>query len=199
MMEENLFYQAVQLAREGRKIEARGLIQRVLSANPFYEMAWLWYADCAVNDDERIHDLEAGLRINPNMPRVMAGLRALQRGKPTDLGRTQPVFIGKFNGSKSAPPFYGLDDNEPSVQDVTKTGGKPFVEPSADDLVFENVHEVGTWSAVFTVLPERISPEEFAEIERRTQELLASRPRPRYEDPWKHFRSLPEPNMQQAF
>lgn len=190
-MEERLFYQAVQLARAGRKAEARGLIQQVLSANPFYEMAWLWYADCAANDDERIHDLEAGLRINPNMPRVMAGLRALQRGKPVDLGRTQPVFIGKYNGKKHIPPFHGLDDNEPSIQDVTKNGGKPFVEPSADDLIFENVHEVGTWSAVFTVLPDRISPEEFAEIERSTSELLASRPR--YEDRWKSYRTVLEP------
>lgn len=197
-MEENLFYEAVQFARAGKKTEARGLIQQVLSADPFNEMAWLWYADCAADDEERIRDLEMGLRINPNMPRVIAGLRALQRGKPADLGRTQPVYIGAMGASsngkkKHTAPFHGLDDAETPAQEVPLGTSAPFLEPSADDLIFEDTSARSGWANTFTILPDQVTPDEFAEIERRTVALLTKHPRPRFEDPWKSFREIPEP------
>ncbi len=199
-MEESIFFEAVELAKTGRKAEARGLIQQVLSANPFNEMAWIWYADCATNEEERIRDLETGLRLNPNMPRVVAGLRALRRGKPNDLGRTQPVFIGQTEGRTDGKtsrqhiaPFYGLEDDEMSEQQASWAEGKPQLDPAAEeDLVFENAHVLNSWASVFTVLPDRIAPEEFAEIERRTVTLLTKQPRPRYDDPWKSYRDVPE-------
>jgi len=198
-MEESIFFEAVELAKAGRKAEARGLIQQVLSANPFNEMAWLWYADCAVNEEERIRDLETGLRLNPNMPRVVAGLRALRRGKTSDLGRTQPVFISQTENrsndrtsSRHVAPFYGLEDDVMSEQQDSPVEVKPQADP-ASDVVFENGHVLTSWASVFTVLPDRIAPEEFAEIEQRTVSLLTKHVHPRYADAWKSFRDAPEP------
>jgi hypothetical protein len=151
-MTESMFTQAVGLARSGRKHEARDLFRQILRVDRTNEMAWLWYADCVDTLTERVQALETCARLNPQARRVRMALSVLQRGRPpsADLGRTQPVFIRR---------------DEPEEEKK----GLPPLSPE-DEWV------LSAGSAVFTVPPDSVSPDEFARIEESTAAFLMNNP-----------------------
>lgn len=77
-MIESMLLEAVQLAREGRTVEARWLVQEVLRRDRSNETAWLLMADCAETREESIMALESCLRHVPNAPRARVGLDILR-------------------------------------------------------------------------------------------------------------------------
>ena len=77
-MIENILLEAVHLAREGRTVEARWLVQEVLRQDRANETAWLLMADCAETREESIMALESCLRHVPNAPRARVGLDILR-------------------------------------------------------------------------------------------------------------------------
>jgi hypothetical protein len=135
-MNESVFAQAVNLARSGRKVEARGLLQELLKVDRANEMAWLWYAECLDTPGERIRALEFCARFNPHAQRARQRLQALRRseGAANDLGRTQPIFI----------------------QDVLP----PRERKACPSPSPEEEWALSAGSAVFTVPPEEFSNEE---------------------------------------
>lgn len=176
-MDEIMFFKAVRLARMGNKAEAKEMLLHVLSSDPSSEMAWLWYADCAATYEERMQILEMGLRHNPKMPRVFAGLRALQRGKAADMGRTQPVYTGKVSqpsNKASRAPFFGLEEDDNFTKAENLSLGEPFPFSVGEDALVERSWEYSA-AHVFTVAPDHVTPEEFEEIEKRTLSSLLKR------------------------
>lgn len=78
-------YQAVQLAQAGQREEANRLLQQVVRSDPHNEVAWLWLASVANDQDEYLRSLHEVLRINPNNQRaltLMADFRAQYGDRP---------------------------------------------------------------------------------------------------------------------
>lgn len=205
-MSKEILQEAIVLAREGRKAEARWLLERVLRDDRENETAWLWYADCVETYDERLAALESCLRANPNALRARAGLRLLLRSKPAAAaGPVAAQVHGNGNGKSilSRPPAReNVGELAASVL-VAVTGGSgaaapaaanghparvepgelvtdPFTEPP--EQLFAEVWGVNGSGAdnssvmnsegVFTVPPDSVPDEEFAEIEAREGSFL---------------------------
>ena len=74
---ETTLRQAIVATKEGRKEEARYLLETVLDADERNEQAWLWMSAVVESDEERIVCLENVLTINPNNEAAHKGLAAL--------------------------------------------------------------------------------------------------------------------------
>ncbi len=70
--------QAIVAVREGRKAEARQLLESVLDADERNEKAWLWLGSVVDSDEERIICLENVLTINPDNEMARQGLAVLR-------------------------------------------------------------------------------------------------------------------------
>jgi Tfp pilus assembly protein PilF len=53
-MDEVNLQQAIQLSKDGRKIDARKLLRPLLEVDPESEKAWLWYANSFDSTDEKL-------------------------------------------------------------------------------------------------------------------------------------------------
>ncbi len=150
-MSESMFIEAVSLARAGRKAEARKMFEQLLKADRTNEMAWLWYAECVETPAERVHALEACVRINPQAQRVRLSLTALQRTGllSNDTGLTLPVVVGEEDEKPPKPPR---------------------------NLTPEDQWVLSPDSGVFTISPEQISRDEFERVEKRTEAFLLKNP-----------------------
>lgn len=69
--------QAVALARDGRKVEARDLLLGLVDEDPQNEMAWMWLSGLVDSLDDRIIACENILTINPSNERARVYLRQL--------------------------------------------------------------------------------------------------------------------------
>lgn len=70
--------EAVQLIRQGRKDEARRILEPILKANPQDIQAWFWVVETCSTPEQRIKTLEICLKVNPGNPQALRALRALQ-------------------------------------------------------------------------------------------------------------------------
>jgi hypothetical protein len=171
-MQDDLLPKAINLARSGQKEEARLLLVRILSANPHSEIAWLWLVECTQEHEERIRVLESCLRVVPQSEKARVGLAAL-RSKSQPAPEPAPP-----------PPVEPSEepDEEPAADPLTdESQSEPAKNPFLNEQPLENAPEAaaqnqGEPGSVFTVLPEEISPEEFAQIEARTEAVLQSKP-----------------------
>ncbi len=77
----DLFREAVQLAKAGRRVEARNLLLELVDSNPDHELAWIWLSQLVDDLEDRIIALENALTINPNRPETAARLETLRRQK----------------------------------------------------------------------------------------------------------------------
>jgi hypothetical protein len=180
-MPEDLINQAIALARAGRKSEARGLLMRILSTNPQSELAWLWLADCAANQPERIQVLETCLRMNPQAHKARASLNALRQSSPPS---PQPKAEEPPPASPPAPsPAPETVENEwPAIREQAKA--LPWYEDRAEvpapdpSLLHRQQAEPAPEEPVsaFTIDPEGIPPDEFSRIESQTEAALLRKP-----------------------
>jgi len=70
--------EAVQFIRQGRKDEARRILEPILKVNPQDIQAWFWYVETCATREQRIKTLEVCLKLNPGNPQALRALRALQ-------------------------------------------------------------------------------------------------------------------------
>ncbi len=105
--------QAIVAAREGRKAEARQLLESVLDADERNEKAWLWLGSVVDSDEERIICLENVLTINPNNEMARKGLAVLR----AEAATKQPSVPGTTEA---------LSEPTPAAE-----GFQPPVPPSA--------------------------------------------------------------------
>ncbi len=78
---------AIQLIREGRKEEAKKVLEPLLQAEPANIQAWFWYVETCSTLEKRIQVLEVCLKMNPGNSQVIQALQTLQNKKPV-----QPSF-----------------------------------------------------------------------------------------------------------
>lgn len=72
-----LLQQAIELARTGEKGRARALLEEVIRADEYNEVAWMWMAAVVEHDGQRREALEIVLEINPENARAREALDRL--------------------------------------------------------------------------------------------------------------------------
>ncbi len=68
---------AIELAQQGQRDAARGLLLRVVESDPQQELAWMWLAVVSTDRDERLKYLERTLAINPTNERALSAYTKL--------------------------------------------------------------------------------------------------------------------------
>jgi hypothetical protein len=164
-MIEKMLLEALYLASENRKTEARWLLKEVLRLDRGNETAWLWLSDCSVTPEERISALEFCLRHNPDSQRARVKLARLRITAMAANRRHTQVPV---TGSERTPERrrHAIDE-PPSTPLDPKTGLRP--QPSEEWLLTDG-------ASVFTVSPEELSQAEFAEVEAHSEKFLQNRP-----------------------
>jgi tetratricopeptide (TPR) repeat protein len=79
---------AIQVARAGRKDEARELFLDIVESDPHNETAWIWLSGLVDSLEDRIIACENALTINPANEKVRAYLTQLQRQQVSSLQPT---------------------------------------------------------------------------------------------------------------
>ncbi|MBZ0305784.1 MAG: hypothetical protein K8I82_06920 [Anaerolineae bacterium] len=107
---QNRLQQAIELAQQGQRSQARVLLLDIVAENPTLEMAWIWLATVAATPEERLSALQRVIQINPENQTARAALQKLGADIPpaSPLPETQaepggtllrgfaPLEIGAF-------------------------------------------------------------------------------------------------------
>lgn len=103
---------AIQLIREGRKEEARKILEPLLRSEPADIQAWFWYVETCSTFEKRIQVLEACLKTNPGNAQVMGALQTLRNQQPP----VQPPAQAPKPAVSYKPPPYSMryEDDEPA-------------------------------------------------------------------------------------
>ena len=108
---------AIQLIRDGRKEEARQLLETLLKAEPRNVQAWFWYIETCSTLERRIQVLEVCLKMNPGNPQVMQALQMLRSQLPQQTSFISPlVEMSKpvvSERQQSLSPYSAVYDEEP--------------------------------------------------------------------------------------
>lgn len=121
--------EAVQLIRQGRKDEARRILESILKANPQDVQAWFWLVETCSTPEQRIKTLEVCLKLNPGNPQALRALRALQGGGPVTPSSSASSPISK---PSVLPPASRPDESPARGQYFT-----PEPPPAAPAFVFD--------------------------------------------------------------
>jgi hypothetical protein len=134
-------------AREGRRGEARDLLQQALQSDPRSERGWLWMSAVVETDDERRICLERVLTINPKNQTAQAGLDKLgsadglgdsfddylpvSQSTRAEAGEPRRAVAGPVTGPPSPHtlPTVGLEPVSPSPRPIERLSPQP--EPVA--------------------------------------------------------------------
>ncbi len=92
---------AVDLARAGKRVEARTILLDVVENDPRNEIAWMWLSGLVDSLDDQIIACENVLAINPANERVRLYLAELERRKG---GQVYSVPVNAGNSSKGENP-----------------------------------------------------------------------------------------------
>lgn len=82
---------AIEAARAGRKIEARDMLLKVVEADPYNEMAWIWLAGLVDSLEDRIIACENALTVNPSNEKVKAYLSQLRQKQSMEEEKLPPI------------------------------------------------------------------------------------------------------------
>lgn len=72
---------AIQLIRQGQKLEAQRILQELLKTQPNNIQAWFWYVETCATTETRIQVLETCLKVNPGNQQVANALQTLRSQK----------------------------------------------------------------------------------------------------------------------
>jgi tetratricopeptide (TPR) repeat protein len=93
---------AIQAAREGRKVEARDLLLKIVEGDPQNEVAWMWLSGLVDSLEDRIIACENVLTINPANEKIRAHLEKLQhRQKALLENKNRDDAINLLNEAKT--------------------------------------------------------------------------------------------------
>ena len=111
-----LLLRGIELARAGKKDDARAIFEQVLQADQYNEQAWLWMASVARSTAERREALEIALEINPQNQQARAALEHLGG----------PRARRKADAAREIAARIGSDETltEEDFQPVVKTGSR---------------------------------------------------------------------------
>lgn len=94
---------AIQLIREGRKEEARKILELILRSEPGNIQAWFWSVETYSSIEKRIQVLEICLEMNPGNAQAMQALQKLRSQRPPQASFSPPP-PQQPSQSYSAPP-----------------------------------------------------------------------------------------------
>ncbi len=80
---QNRLQQAIDLAQQGQRTQARAILLDIVAENPTLEMAWLWLATVAATPEERLNALQRVIQMNPENQTARAALQKLGADIPT--------------------------------------------------------------------------------------------------------------------
>jgi tetratricopeptide (TPR) repeat protein len=78
MSSADVLQRAIQAARDGRKVEARDLLIKIVEVDPQNELAWMWLSGLVDSVEDRIIACENVLTINPDNEKIRAYLEKLR-------------------------------------------------------------------------------------------------------------------------
>ena len=167
--------EAVQLIRQGRKDEARRILEPILKANPQDTQAWFWLVETCSTNEQRIKTLEVCLKLNPGNPQALRALRALQArseipAPPPQAGQQDEIpdwarrhAPEPVSPAPAAPPAFVFDEAEPepSSAPAFETSGGAWQQPRGESKPAFDWDALEKESApVGTVFQEPLLPEE---------------------------------------
>lgn len=79
---DNELQTAIELVKEGNKIEGGRILAKLVKAEPNNEQAWLWLSTCVVPVEQKRYCLKQALRINPNHKYAKQQLDHLEELQP---------------------------------------------------------------------------------------------------------------------
>jgi hypothetical protein len=134
-MDEVNLQQAIQLSKDGRKIDARKLLRPLLEVDPESEKAWLWYANSFDSTDEKLKALQNCLVYCPNSKMALEGIRFLQsqlQSPELDTPEEPNNFAVNLQNSQGVK-FAELDDAERDTSSFSADvkipkDASPFIE-----------------------------------------------------------------------
>ncbi len=93
-----LLREGIRTSKEGRKADARQLLQQVVRQEPSNERAWLWLSGAVATDKEREKCLENVLSINPVNADALRGLEMLRqrRAEPAKTSASEWIPLSLF-------------------------------------------------------------------------------------------------------
>jgi tetratricopeptide (TPR) repeat protein len=92
MPEDVMFQEAVQAAREGKRIRARDLLTRLLRADQANPKYWIWLSAVVDTRKEQIYCLQSALKLDPNDLEARKGLILLGAMEPgADVTPVPPI------------------------------------------------------------------------------------------------------------
>lgn len=94
---------AIQLIRQGRKEEARQILETLIRSEPGNIQAWFWYVDICSTVERRIQVLEVCLKMNPGNSQVIQALQTLRDQRPAQTSFT-PHPVQSLKPAISQPP-----------------------------------------------------------------------------------------------
>lgn len=125
---------AIQLIREGRKDEARRILEPLLQAEPANIPAWFWYVDTCPTLEKRIQTLELCLKRNPGNSQVMQALLALRSQRPLQTKPAPPpVQVPKPAATYYDPePYSAAYEEEPKKSAASSTSTFGYASAAAE-------------------------------------------------------------------
>lgn len=123
-------HEAVRLAQEGRRDDARRLLRQVVQTDPNNEMAWLWLASVAADQTEYERALNEVLRINPTnqQARTLRDQFIQQYGSRLNVAPAQtPPPVAPYTPPQTPP--YSPPQTPPPYD--TPTGQPSYGQPQS--------------------------------------------------------------------
>jgi Flp pilus assembly protein TadD len=74
MPEDVMFQEAIQAARQGKRIRARDLLTRLLRSDQTNPKYWIWLSAVVDTRKEQIYCLQSALKLDPNDGEARKGL-----------------------------------------------------------------------------------------------------------------------------
>jgi hypothetical protein len=113
---------AIQLIREGRKEEARQILEPLIRTESGNIQAWFWYVETCSTVEKRIQVLEVCLKVNPGNSQVTQALRTLRNQRfeqtPVAPSAVQPPKPAMAQPPLSSSSYSAIYDDSPQQRPV---------------------------------------------------------------------------------
>lgn len=130
---------AIQLIREGRKDEARQILEPLLKNEPANIQAWFWYVEACPTPEMRIQVLEVCLKINTGNSQVMQALQTLRNQRPAQSSYTPPPSKPEIPEPPQSSSLYsGWYEEEEPAPIVDSSNSPVFVDSAPTYSQFDS-------------------------------------------------------------
>ncbi len=112
-----LLQQAIELARTGDKARARAILEAVIRADEYNEVAWMWMATVVETDGQRREALEIVLEINPENSRAREALNRLGGPRARRKAEQAQELAARIGGEAAdETEFQAVIERQPAAE-----------------------------------------------------------------------------------